>query len=1094
MPLIPTPPVKVMPALVHYWQQQSPQMPQNLELPIEPDRLADLGSHQQESQAISGELRQQFATEWMRAFVSEFASETDREINLEIITVLTIWLICLFRYSQQRNIGIATQHTDGTARLIQVNLDPEESFQTTWQRIYQQFYPDQTRPNTHPLAQTVEPPKIGFQFLGTIPTDLNLILDWNNTTEISLHYRRDRFTPTHIQRLLGHWQTLGRAALADRHQTIAQLPLLTEPERDQILGEWSGKSQNLTPHSTIQAAFEAQVLRTPDAIALEQGDRAISYAELNAQANQLAHYLRSRRVQPDQLVGISLHRSPHLIVAMLGILKAGAAYLPLDPTYPQARRHYKIRDAQIQLILTETALENDPTYAAVETLCLDGVWQTLQANHQRTNPEAITTPHHLAYVIYTSGSTGNPKGVMVEQRGLVNHASAMVQAFGLGTGDRMLQFSNIGFDIIVEEVYPTLISGATLVLRSEDLAHSTQSFWQFVQAANITILDLPTAFWHELVHGLVLHDRRTPDSLRLVIVGGEKASAQIYRQWQGIVGDRVRWLNTYGPTETTVSATLYEPEIVTDHMPIGFPLPNLSVYILDPQGQPVPIGVPGELHIGGKGVARGYLNLPEQTEAKFIPSPIDGLERLYRTGDLVQFEENGAISFIGRQDFQVKIRGFRIEPGEIEVQLLSHPQIHQAIVLAQDIAGNKQLIAYLVPSNQADETPDIQAFLASRLPPYMLPSRIEWRAALPLTANGKVDRTALSPSLSIHTTHTGTATQTQLMDLWQEILGTNNLNLESHFFDLGGHSLLVARLCDRLSFAQNRAIPAAAVFQNPTIGELATWLDRPEPETLIKCFVPLQRGSKPNPPLFCIHVLGEGGQFFRPLAKELGPQQSVYGLAMQLMDRQGAPENQVEAIAAYYIQALRQIQPEGPYHLTGISYGGTIAYEMAQQLLASGDRVNLVALLDTYGPGETTQADPERVKAHGQRLRQEGLRYVLRKTKHISQRYREHLSRHFWHLAHQFGWNLSYAQQYELVLQENLAAADRYVPQPYRGEIVLFRATQEVFYNRAYQDSGLGWQPLVQQLHQIDVPGNHLSIVAEPNVRLVANHLRDKIK
>jgi amino acid adenylation domain-containing protein len=1093
MPLIPTPPAKVIPALVHL-QQQSPQMPQKLELPIEDDRLVDLGSHQQESQAISGELRQQLDAGWMRSFVSE----PDGEINVEIITVLTLWLICLFRYSQQRPIGIATQHTDGTARFIQVNLDPNGSFQTAWQQTYQQFCA--ASPTSSPLPQVVEQPTIGFQFRGTIPRDLNLVMDWNNTTgQISLHYHRDRFTPTYIQRLIGHWQTLGGAALADRHQSIVQLPLLTEPERDQILGEWSSKSQDLTPHSTIQAAFEAQVLRTPDAMALEQGDRAISYAELNAQANQLAHYLRWRGVQPDQLVGISLHRSPHLIVAMLGILKAGAAYLPLDPTYPQERRLYKIRDAQIQLILTEIALENDPTYAAIETLCLDGIWQTLQANYPRTNPAQIATAHHLAYVIYTSGSTGNPKGVMVEQRGLVNHASAMVQAFGLGSGDRMLQFSNIGFDIIVEEVYPTLISGATLVLRSEDLAHSTQSFWRFVQAANITILDLPTAFWHELVHGLVLHDRRPPHSLRLVVVGGEKASAQIYRQWKGIVGDRVRWLNTYGPTETTVSATLYEPEIVTDEMPIGFPLPNLSVYILDPQGQPVPVGVPGELHIGGKGVARGYLNLPEQTAAKFIPSPIDGLERLYRTGDLVQFEENGAISFIGRQDFQVKIRGFRIEPGEIEVQLLSHPQIQQAIVLAQEIAGNKQLIAYLVPSNlvpsnQADKTPDIQSFLASRLPHYMLPSRFEWRSALPLTANGKVDRTALSPSLSTQTTHTGTAQEIQLMDLWQEILGANNLNLESHFFDLGGHSLLVARLCDRLSFAQNRSIHPAAVFQNPTIGELAAWLDRPEPETLIKCFVPLQRGTGPNPPLFCIHVLGEGGQFFRPLAKELGSQQSVYGLAMQLMDRQGAPENQVEAIAAYYIQALRQIQPDGPYHLMGISYGGTVAYEMARQLLASGDRVNLVALLDTYGPGETTQADPERVKAHWQRLRQEGWHYGLRKAKRVSQRYRERLSRRVWQLAHRFGWNLSYAQQYELVLKENLAAADRYVPQPYPGEAILFRATQEVFYNRAYQDSGLGWQPLVKQLHQIDVPGNHLSIVAEPNVRLVADHLRDKIK
>jgi amino acid adenylation domain-containing protein len=1166
MPFFPAIPAKVPPALVS-WRKQLPTFPQNIELPI---------SNAYTSEALE---RAPLAVieRAMPAFEPlEWMQDLPAGLSAQAMQALVIWCILLYRYTHQKQIGMRFCSANGNSLLLQFRLDATATFQSVWEQVRQvvgvaqaNTLPLELLITADPVVERSQIARIGF-LSGDRPLHLERDLKSPNNSHhishnnslhnslnlalhcapsaVALYYQPNCFEAPVLERLIDHWQTLWQAALAAPHQAIAQLQLLARHELEQLLGPWAGDFQVQVGMDSIQQKFEAQVQVSPDRIALESGSDRLTYRELNHQANQLARYLQRVGIQRGDLVGLSLPRSPFLIVGMLGILKAGAAYVALDPTYPEARRQYQLQDSGVTQVLTQGNLGNclrSSEAAGVNVINLEQIWSSEIAPQSGENLEIPASPSDAAYVIYTSGSTGNPKGVVVKQQGLVNHAMAMAHTFGLERGDRMLQFSNIGFDIIVEEVFPTLISGATLVLRSEEIVASTQAFWQFVGDRAITILDLPTAFWHELVHSLQLNPQQViPPQLRLVVVGGEKASREAYGQWQQRVGDQVCWLNTYGPTETTVSATIYDPAAAgfdpsQGEIPIGKALANVATYVLDAHQQPVPVGVPGELYIGGAGVAEGYLNREAVTQAKFVANPLldqPWLEqlphlqnllqtrgdRLYRTGDLVRYRPDGSLEFVGRQDFQVKIRGYRIELGEIEAKLEALPTVQQAVVIAHqaDSSRDKVLVAYVVPQSQIPKDPaahpnaptEWKAALQQVLPHYMVPHWYEVVEHLPLTPNGKVDRKALpAPRLRVVPTESAftrsargshppslSPTQQTIIDLWQDILGVPSLDPDSHFFDMGGHSLLVARLCDRLSQLTGYPVMPTVVFQHPTVGQMANWLDQAgtpaHRKAAASCAVPLQIGTQPGPALFCIHVLGEQGNFFRPLAKALGPHQSLYGLAIQLLNHQDCPINRVESIAAYYVQELLKFQPQGPYHLIGISYGGTVAYEMARQLAAAGHPVGQVALLDTYGPGEDQAVDAGRMQGHWEQLQELGGSYLVQKVQKLGQRQWQKLRRRYGKVAAKLGMTLSYELRYDLVLQENLAAADRYQPQPYEGEMVLFRATEEIFYTEDYRRQGLGWRPLVKRLHQVDVPGNHISIVAQPNVQVVANWLRDRLQ
>lgn len=667
--------------------------------------------------------------------------------------------------------------------------------------------------------------------------------------KFAVSYDRRRFDRATITRMLGHFQTLLQGMVTNPKMFLKDLPLLTETEEHQLLVEWNDTWAEYPRNVCIHQLFEAQVERTPDAVAVVFDNEQLTYQQLNSRANQLARYLQKLGVGPEVLVGICVDRSLEMVVGLLGILKAGGAYLPLDPTYPKERLTFMLSDAKVSVLLTQEKLvEYLPEHQA-SVVCLDSEallptadrdWKIISQDY-RTNPDSGVQPENLAYVIYTSGSTGKPKGVMIQHDSLVNFTEAASVEYGLSACDRVLQFASISFDAAAEEIYPCLTCGGTLVLRTDEMLRSIPTFVQKCWDLGLTVLDLPTAYWHQLTSKLANTDLVLPDSLRLVIIGGEPALLERVKTWQKYVGNRPQLVNTYGPTEATVVATIYkfsEPA-TTDSLwrevPIGHSIRNVQVYVLDRYLQPVPIGVPGELYIGGAGLARGYLNRPELTTEKFIPNPFKrqnfDSERLYKTGDLVRYLPDGTIEYLGRIDEQVKIRGFRIEVGEIETILTQQPEVQSAVVVArEDEPGNQYLVAYIVPNQPTPSIKCLRDVLRQQLPEYMVPSAFVLLDTLPLTPNGKVNRQALpqpehqNPMTELSGVMPHTEAERIIATVWQEILQLERVGIHDNFFNLGGHSLLLGKMQFQLQERFGQEISVIDLFKYPTIHRLANYL------------------------------------------------------------------------------------------------------------------------------------------------------------------------------------------------------------------------------------------------------------------------------
>jgi amino acid adenylation domain-containing protein len=597
-------------------------------------------------------------------------------------------------------------------------------------------------------------------------------------------------------------------------------------------GSEPGEVSDVVPqHATIPDLVEAAVRRAPDAVAVVAGEHVLTYAELDARANRLAQRLQRLGVRPEVVVGVCVERSLEMAVALLGVLKAGGACLPLDPSYPPERLALMLADSVAPVVLTQPGLTKLLPRSEATTVCLDRHWAGAPAEA----PPRRLGPDHLAYVLYTSGSTGTPKGVLLTHRGLVNHHRAAVDRYDLGPGDRVLQFCSISFDVSIEELFPTWAAGATVVLRPEAEPILGRGWLECLRHSRVSVMNLPTAYWRQWVRDLQSRGERVPESLRLVVVGGEPASASAYRSWLEVGGERVRWLNAYGPTEASIMTTLYEPPApgtapVDRDPPIGRPLPNTTIHLLDPQGQPVPPGAAGEVHIGGVGVARGYLGRPELTAERFVPDPFAERPgaRLYRSGDLARWSEDGNLEFLGRLDDQVKVRGVRIECAEVEAALRAHRQVAEAVVVArQDRGGDNQLVAYVVGGGR--ETPSaagLRRFLAGQLPPAMVPAAFVALDALPLTPNGKVDRAALPPPVPTDARGSPDAPRTRvehaIAAIWAEVLGLEVVGVHQDFFDLGGHSLLAAQVIAEVRERFGAEVPLGALFEAPTVAELAT--------------------------------------------------------------------------------------------------------------------------------------------------------------------------------------------------------------------------------------------------------------------------------
>lgn len=656
-----------------------------------------------------------------------------------------------------------------------------------------------------------------------------------------IEYKEGLFTPDRVARLQEHYVRILESLVTNPAVPIGLLPLMSEAERRETVLAWGQPPSSVSfgEGRCLHRLVEAQVQRTPDAIAVRQDDQTLTYRELNGRANRLAHYLRRRGVTRGMVVGLCLERSLHSIVGLLGILKSGGAYLPLDADYPTDRLEYMLRDSQVRVLVTQQDQLGRLPASNPHTICLDSEWTTI-ACCPDSPVEGAETSQDLAYVIYTSGSTGHPKGVMIEHRSIANYVEAIADIVGLTARDRVLQFASLSFDTAAEEIFPCLATGGTLLLRTPTMVDSVSGFLDRCRDWQVTILDLPTAYWHEVVARMESERLVFPNSVRTVIIGGERVLPQIVQRWAALIGNTVRLLNTYGPTETTVAVTVSDlTGLGTDgdlqgDLPIGRVIPQASVYVLDRYRQPVPVGVAGELHVGGVGVARGYRGRPELTDAAFIPDPFSTRPgaRLYRTGDLVRWRPDGQLDYRGRVDRQVKIRGYRIELEEIEAVLNRHPDLERAVVeVREDQPGDRRIVAFMVPrpNNRLGLT-QLREQLRRQLPAHMIPSSFVELEALPLTANGKVDRRALRVALDSRAGKVELtseylaprdATEQMLAHIWGEILHVTDVGVQDNFFELGGHSLLATQLVSRVQALFRVTLPLRQVFARPTIATLA---------------------------------------------------------------------------------------------------------------------------------------------------------------------------------------------------------------------------------------------------------------------------------
>jgi amino acid adenylation domain-containing protein len=668
--------------------------------------------------------------------------------------------------------------------------------------------------------------------------DLSLVVaEQGERLDVAVGYTSALFDRETVERWAGYYVRLLEEMVADAAATVDVLPILSAADRHQLVVELNATGADYPQDTLIHELFERQAALQPDATAVIFEEQTLSYGELDARANQLAHELIALGVQPDDRVAICVERGLEMMVGLLGILKAGGAYLPLDPAYPAERLQYLLEDGAPKVLLAQQAVQARLPMAAVPTLLLgsDELHARLSAQPASApSPRELgLTTRNLAYVIYTSGSTGKPKGVMVEHGNVVNMLTAQAAMCELTPADRVLQFASFGFDSSVAEIFPALSAGATVVLRQADFELDHLS--SFLDRNRISVADLPTAVWQQWSQALSSGMAAAPDALRVVIVSGETMEPRDAQRWFAHPGSsRIALINNYGPTETTVNATAFavEPSLLQDGqaIPIGRPIANTRIYVLDRRGEPVPYGVEGEIYIGGDGVTRGYLNRPELTAERFVSDPFATTPnaRMYKTGDLGRWLADGNLEFRGRNDFQVKIRGFRIELGEIEAALSTCAGVREAVVIArEDAPGDKRLVVYLVAHAGATlQAAELRTALSARLPEYMLPSAFVTLEAMPLTANGKLDRKALpAPDATSLAVREYEAPQDEievtLATIWQDLLKVPRVGRNDHFFDLGGHSLLAVQLVSRIRMALGVELPLRAVFAGPALNALA---------------------------------------------------------------------------------------------------------------------------------------------------------------------------------------------------------------------------------------------------------------------------------
>ncbi|MBD1911608.1 MULTISPECIES: non-ribosomal peptide synthetase [unclassified Leptolyngbya] len=920
----------------------------------------------------------------------------------------------------------------------------------------------------------------------------------------TLRYNANLFERSTIERCAGHLNQLIEGLIGDPDQTVADLALLTADETHQLLVDWASPAVEY-PQKPIFTVIEAHAAQRPEAIALTFTNQHLTYAELNQRANQLAHHLRTLGVGPEVRVATCLEPGLEVLVGVLAIHKAGGVYVPLDPSHPLERRTAILEDTEPLMLLTQERLLGNVPAIAQHTFCLDRDWETV-ASQPTHNPNYPIDLDQTAYIIYTSGTTGKPKGVMASHQNLINYIWVAQEKYGFNDQDVMPSIARYTFSITMFELWSPLVAGGRLLLLERD---HILDFKRMIQTLEeVTIIHTSPSLLRKLVN--YIHDNQLDlnrfQQLRHVSSGGDMVAADLLEMMKQTFTNAEVFV-IYGCSEIScMGCTYFTPR---DGSPtktrVGKPFPNVSVRLFDPDYNLVPVGIPGEIFFGGAGINKGYLNRDELTAERFV---MIGGQRYYRTGDLGRFDTDGNLEILGRADFQIKLRGIRMEPAEIEATLRQVAGVREAVVAAQTLPGNeeKSLIAYLVlEADNKPTTQQIRRFLEAKLPDYMVPTIYKELDAMPLNVNGKVDRLNLPvPTLADLVDASAYVAprdelESQLAEIWETVLGISPIGIRNNFFEMGGDSLMAVQILMQIETVFNKTLSITAPLQAPTIEEMAELIRNFKGSIANTGLVPLRKeGSKP--PLFCLY----GVLLYRDLVEHLDPDQPVYGVYLEEEveilkagpgwqdDPKFAHFSTVPAIAQQYLKAVRSLQPHGPYYFAGESFGGVIAYEMAQQLEAEGEEVALIALLDSKAPNSYAQASlKHRLKKHLEMATQQGPSYLADKIQGTLNKFKGKVKLP----AHsKTNEGVQPASPPSTDVPSDVREAFRaqvsryYFLTPYKGNVILFRAMdRDPFEVDPNQD--MGWGSYVDRLEVVHIPGNHLGILRTPNVRMMAEHL-----
>lgn len=915
-----------------------------------------------------------------------------------------------------------------------------------------------------------------------------LVIGQSDTLEFRLIYGNNCIGEVIAGNMLENLKTIITSFIKPEINRLPDVEVISEIEKRNILTRSKGDTGFLSEKYCLQELFEIQAEKTPSKTAVIFKDQELTYYQLERKANQLANYLIRQGIERESLVGVLFDKSLEMIIAVLGILKSGGAYVPIEPSIPLNRLNFMMEDAGVKTLITQSIFREKLHESSLNIIYLDGLLEELEHECDE-KPRERSTPENLAYIIYTSGSTGKPKGTLVLHSGAVNFVKGFSKIIKLNPSEKWMQFFTLSFDGSVADIFSVLCSGGTLLIPERMALLDFKNLAGFITQNSVTTIFMTPSIFS------MINESEIP-SVEKILVGGEVCSQELaFRLSQGR-----QLFNLYGPTETSVAVTGYEMDEFADSynsVPIGKPMLNTELLVLDRNYRIIPTGCIGELFIGGQGVARGYLNRPELTAEKFIPNPYADSpgERLYRSGDLVRLLPDGNFEFIKRIDEQVKIRGYRIELREIESVIRQSQGVRDVFVkVINEEVSEKKVSAYIIPEEgEMFDLEKVKEEVAGNIPGYMVPSRYLCVKEFPLNSNGKIDRNALPEAETLFENTAKTyhpprdAWELNLVQIWEEILKIHPVGIKDNFFDLGGHSLLAIRFMDLLQERFNRSIPLVTIYQNPTIESLAPFLKDEGENKKPSLLVELKKGGEAEP-LFFIHPSGGSVHWYSDLAKYIDPATPFYGLQAVGIDGKDKLDDSIEVMASRYIDNILKKQPDGPYYIGGWSFGVIVAFEAARQLIGLGHEVKMLALLDC-GPflpydepedsaelladifSKYTHIDVDNLRTMNEDERYKFVFKLAKKNKLIP-----------------FYVRISEFSFYIHILKTMQQAWRKYELKTYPGEITVFRSDESKSNLSLTPD--LGWSGYTSMpVNVIDVPGNHISMMLMPNVMYLAEQL-----